>query len=68
MEKGVASMGLGIFIVRSVPLRVPILYQLADLGYFVAALASGCSLLFFLRFPAHMKPKALAVENLDSAE
>ena len=53
----VAGMGLGIFIVESVPLRVPILYQLADW----ATLSSPWLWLFasiFLRCPAHMKPNA----------
>ena len=35
----VAGMGFGIFIVRFVLLRTPLLYQLADVAYFVVALA-----------------------------
>lgn len=35
----VAGMTFGIFILRTVLLRVPVLYQLADLGYLVVSLA-----------------------------
>ena len=35
----VAGIGFGIFILRLVLLRVPVLSQLPDLGYFVVALA-----------------------------
>jgi hypothetical protein len=35
----VAGMGFGIFVLRLVLLRVPVLSQLPDLGYFVVALA-----------------------------
>ena len=35
----VAGMTLGVFILRTVLLRVPVLLQLADLGYFVVSLA-----------------------------
>ncbi len=35
----VAGMTLGVFIVRTVQLRIPVLFQLADLGYFVVSLA-----------------------------
>ena len=35
----VAGMTLGMFIIRTVQLRIPVLFQLADLGYFVVSLA-----------------------------
>ena len=38
-EGFVAGMTLGVFILRTVLLRVPVLLQLADLGYFVVSLA-----------------------------
>jgi hypothetical protein len=35
----VAGMGFGIFVLRLAVLRVPVLSQLPDLGYFIVALA-----------------------------
>ena len=49
----VAGMGFGIFILRLVLLRVPVLHQLADLGYFLVALALAVRFYFLAMTRAH---------------
>jgi hypothetical protein len=59
-------MSFGTFVLRLLLLRVPVLYQLADLGYFVVTLAQAVRIYILAMSRAHETPWLL--KNLYSTQ